>query len=41
VPFRRLESLIDDVTYLNEDDRAALWLVALLKSRARERSERG
>jgi hypothetical protein len=41
VPLRRLESLIDDVAYLNEDHRAALWLVAWLKSRDRERFAHG
>ncbi len=31
-PFDRVESLIDELTYLPEDSRAALWLVAYVRS---------
>jgi hypothetical protein len=37
VPFDRVESLIDEVTYLPEDSRAALWLMAFTRSGAMER----
>ena len=34
MPFDRVESLIDELTYLPEDQRAALWLIAFTKSDA-------
>ena len=37
VPFDRVESLIDELTYLPEDSRAALWLIAFARSGAIER----
>ena len=35
--FERVESLIDQISYLPEDSRAALWLVAFTRSSAIER----
>jgi hypothetical protein len=32
MPFARVESLIDELTYLPEDLRSALWLIAFTKS---------
>ena len=38
-PFDRVESLIDELTYLPEDARAALWLIAFIRSGAVERRQ--
>ena len=37
MPFERVESLIDELTYLPEDARAALWLIAYTRSDAVKR----
>jgi hypothetical protein len=37
VSFDRVESLIDEITYLPEDSRSALWLIAFARSGAMER----
>ncbi len=37
MPFEHVESLIDEISYLPEDSRSALWLIAFARCGALER----